>query len=52
VRRGYYGLHRLGVSYAAALALICAIVAAADVLLLRRLFGKASGQYILQEVEK
>ncbi len=48
----YYGLHRLGVSYAASLALICAIVAAADVLLLRRLFGKASAHYILQEVEK
>ncbi|HNW85823.1 MAG TPA: hypothetical protein PLP25_00700 [Candidatus Limiplasma sp.] len=46
----YYGLTWLGVSSAGALAILCAVMLLADVLLVLRLVGATSRRYILQEV--
>ncbi|MDD3214459.1 MAG: hypothetical protein PHY64_12335 [Eubacteriales bacterium] len=47
----YYGLSVLGLKGALILVILCAAVLIIDVLLFRRLLGKASETYILQEVE-
>ncbi|MCE5342229.1 MAG: hypothetical protein LLF96_01385 [Eubacteriales bacterium] len=47
----FYGLHALGLHYALTLLAVCAAALGLDVLLLRRLTGKAAETYILQEVQ-
>ncbi len=46
----FYGLTVLGVSYVLSFVILCAVAAAGDVLLLKRLRGKTAQTYILQEV--